>query len=116
MTFVNTLLTYAVLPYVAVMISLYALAFSLPPHLSRLPFFSARCLASVASLLVASAYGVVASLILRVVGFAGMGQWAAGRCFKWAMWFSTGVWFEILDEGKERLKTRPAVFVGNHQT
>jgi lysophosphatidate acyltransferase len=116
MTFASSLLSYVLLPYVATTLAIYALAYSLPEHRSHLPFFIARCLASVASLAVSSAFGVFASLILRLAGLAGLGQWAAGRCFKWTMWISTGVWIEILDEGSEHLKTRPAVFVGNHQT
>ncbi|KZZ88105.1 AtaAp protein [Ascosphaera apis ARSEF 7405] len=31
------------------------------------------------------------------------------------MWLTTGVWFDIV-EGAEHLNTRPAVFIGNHQT
>jgi len=36
------------------------------------------------------------------------------RAFKWTMWLTTGVEFVLQDE--EHLATRPAVFIGNHQT
>ncbi|KAJ5473513.1 20S cyclosome subunit (BimA/Nuc2/Cdc27) [Penicillium sp. IBT 31633x] len=77
--------------------------------------FAARCLASYGSLLLCAAYGVVVSVCLRLAGYGRISQWAAGRGFKWVMRFTTGVTFEIV-EGEEYLSTRPAVFIGNHQT
>jgi lysophosphatidate acyltransferase len=77
--------------------------------------FVARCLASYGSLLVCAMYGVVASIVLRVVGYGRISQWATARSFKWVMRFTTGVRFDIV-EGKEYLSTRPAVIIGNHQS
>lgn len=80
----------------------------------RLEFY-ARILASHAALLLCAAYGLVASVVLRLVGYGQVSQWAAGRAFKWVMWMITGVRFVVVS-GKENLSVRPAVFVGNHQT
>ncbi|KAL1964957.1 hypothetical protein VTN77DRAFT_6157 [Rasamsonia byssochlamydoides] len=96
--------------YVAVTASLFSLSVKLP----RAGFF-ARCLASYASLLVCATYGVVASIVLRLVGYGRISQWATARSFKWVMWYTTGVRFDIV-EGQKYLSTRPAVFIGNHQT
>lgn len=84
---------------------------------ARMPILSfiARCIASYVALIICASYGVVASAVLRLVGYGGLGQWTVARSFKWTMWFLTGVWFEIEDK-EGALNTRPAVFVGNHQT
>ncbi|KAI9799945.1 MAG: hypothetical protein M1825_004316 [Sarcosagium campestre] len=71
-------------------------------------------LASTFALFFSSAFGVVASLVLRLFRRGRVSQWATARCFKWTMMAVTGVRFRI--EGEEHLNTRPAVFVGNHQT
>lgn len=89
---------------------LFAASLALP----KLAFY-ARLLSSYLSLLLASAYGVVASIVLRLCGYGQVSQWAAGRCFKWAMWITTGVGFVVV-EGHEHLRVRPAVFITNHQT
>ncbi|KAJ5888703.1 20S cyclosome subunit (BimA/Nuc2/Cdc27) [Penicillium taxi] len=77
--------------------------------------FAARCIAAYGCLLFSAAYGVFASIVLRLVGFGRISQWATARCFKWVMLLTTGVKFEII-EGQEYLTTRPAVFLANHQT
>ncbi|RDW90510.1 1-acylglycerol-3-phosphate O-acyltransferase SLC1 [Aspergillus mulundensis] len=77
--------------------------------------FVARCLASYGSLIACAIYGVVASVVLRLVGYGRISQWATARSFKWVMRFTTGVRFDII-EGKEYLSTRPAVIIGNHQS
>ncbi|KAI9762221.1 MAG: hypothetical protein M4579_000544 [Chaenotheca gracillima] len=87
--------------------------FALSPRFPRLAFF-ARLLASYLALLACAAYGVFASIALRIVGYGGVSQWAAGRAFKWVMRVTTGVGVKI--EGREHLQTRPAVFIGNHQS
>jgi lysophosphatidate acyltransferase len=77
--------------------------------------FFARLLASYLALTVATSYGVFVSIFLRLVGLGRSSQWAAGRAFAWMMAWAVGVRFVV--EGKEVLKgTRPAVFVGNHQS
>lgn len=45
-----------------------------------------------------------------------MGQWTTARSFKWTMLLITGLWFTIDDPNDYLNTTRPAVFVGNHQT
>jgi lysophosphatidate acyltransferase len=78
--------------------------------------FYARSLASFLAMFLAAAYGTLASALLSLFGYGGMGQWTTGRAFKWLMLLFTGVWFEIQDPSQHLSKTRPAVFVGNHQT
>ncbi|KAF7713109.1 1-acyl-sn-glycerol-3-phosphate acyltransferase domain-containing protein [Penicillium ucsense] len=103
-------LTTGVGAYVAITLSLFALGQKVPRAA-----FVARCLAAYASLLVCAIYGVVASIVLRMVGYGRVSQWATARSFKWVMRLTTGVTFDII-EGKEHLSTRPAIFVGNHQS
>lgn len=57
---------------------------------------------------------MVASVVLRLVGYGGLSQWTVARAFKWTMWWATGVTFVVEDEGGQ-LKRRPVVLVGNHQ-
>lgn len=111
---------------VATIMLLRALALVLPGRLGQQAGFVAFSITGFLLLVVCASYGVVASLVLRAVGYGGLSQWTVGRAFKWLMWLSTGVSFRV-DEvggreeggrrgGKEALETRPAVFVGNHQT
>lgn len=106
---VFTYLLYLNLAYVGVTATLIALSSLLP-----VMGFYGRILASSMCLLICSIYGVIISIILRLVGYPGLSQWAVARAFKWLMKFTTGVEFTI--RGEEHLKTRPAVFIGNHQT
>jgi lysophosphatidate acyltransferase len=96
--------------YVIVTTSLLALSGKVP----RAGFF-ARSLAFYGSLVLCASYGVAASIVLRLVGYGRISQWAAARSFKWVMLYTTGVAFDIV-EGKKGLSTRPAVFISNHQT
>jgi len=75
-----------------------------------------RALASFTALILCAAYGTIASAGLNVAGYGGLGQWTTAKAFKWMMLLFTGVWFEIDDEEDYIGRTRPAVFVGNHQT
>jgi lysophosphatidate acyltransferase len=75
----------------------------------------ARFLASVFSLVIASIYGVLASIVLALAGYRRIAQWSTGRMFVFLMYWSTGVSFRIEDP-HNYLSTRPAVFIGNHQT
>ena len=77
--------------------------------------FAARSIASVFGMILCACYGVIASIVLRLAGYGGLSQWTTARAFKWTMWCLVGVTFEVVDE-KGYLETRPAVFVGNHQT
>lgn len=119
------LLTLSSLPIALIML-LRGLAFVLPGRLGEKASFVAFSITAFLMLVVCASYGVFASLFLRAIGYGGLSQWTVGRAFKWTMWLSTGVTFRI-DEvggreeggrrgGKEALDTRPAVFVGNHQT
>lgn len=78
--------------------------------------FYGRFIASFLALAVCALYGTIASACLNVVGYGGLGQWTTARAFKYTMWYSTGVWFDIEDPNNYLGTTRPAVFLGNHQT
>lgn len=112
MPFYLSLLTlYLPASLVGLTIILYMAAIWLP----RLNFY-ARLLASYLSLIACAIYGVLASLVLRLVGYGRVSQWATARSFKWVMRYTTGVRFDIEPEGARWLRQRPVVFVGNHQT
>ncbi|EFE35989.1 uncharacterized protein ARB_04925 [Trichophyton benhamiae CBS 112371] len=96
--------------YAALTLGLFGLSIKVP----RAGFF-ARCLAAYASLLFCAAYGVLASICLRIAGRGQISQWTVARAFKWSMWLTTGVHFDII-QGQKYLSTRPAVFLVNHQT
>ncbi|KAH7113306.1 hypothetical protein B0J11DRAFT_146867 [Dendryphion nanum] len=109
----------------ALVILLHVFSLILPRSLAHLASFAAFCITSVVMLCVCASYGVVASIFLRLVGYGGLSQWTVARAFKWTMLLSTGVTFRVIDSGRveggrrggdEALATRPAVFVGNHQT
>lgn len=108
----------SVLSYVASGISSFvvmtASLFALGQKVPRAAFV-ARCLAAYGSLLLCACYGVVASIFLRLAGYGRVSQWATARSFKWVMRYTTGVRFDVI-EGAEHLSTRPAVFIGNHQS
>lgn len=111
---------------VALVMLLRGLALVLPGALGQRATFVAFSITAFVLLMLVASYGVVASIVLRAFGYGGLSQWTTGRAFKWTMWVATGVTFQV-DEvggreeggrkgGKEALETRPAVFVGNHQT
>lgn len=78
--------------------------------------FVARALASYICLLLSAVFGVLASIVFTLIGMQGISQWATARCFGFLMRLSTGIVFEV-DDPKDILgTTRPAVFIGNHQT
>jgi lysophosphatidate acyltransferase len=102
------------LAYLTLTISLFTMSALLPtvPILG----FLARLLSSYASLLLCAAYGVLASLVLRLLGQHRLAQWATARSFDLVMRYTTGVRFVIV-EGEEYLRSkRPMVIIGNHQT
>ncbi|KAI5863115.1 acyltransferase-domain-containing protein [Durotheca rogersii] len=97
--------------YTALVLALYMLATVVPSA-----EFVGRTLAAYISMIICAIYGVLASIVLRILGREQIAQWTTGRAFKHVMALTTGVAFEI-DDPKEHLETvRPAVFVGNHQT
>ncbi len=92
--------------------------FYLLSTVSEVAGFAARVLASCLAVVLASLFGVVASVVLRLSGGNRWqsSQWATGRAFKYAMAAMTGVVFAVEDPKHVLATTRPAVFVGNHQT
>ncbi|RKF61518.1 putative 1-acyl-sn-glycerol-3-phosphate acyltransferase [Erysiphe neolycopersici] len=97
--------------YISLTIALYLLSIFVP-----VAGFFARLLAAYASLIFCASVGVFSSLILRLAGCQGISQWFVARCFKYTMWYTTGITFIIDDPNDYLNKTRPAVFIGNHQT
>ncbi|KAL3419320.1 1-acyl-sn-glycerol-3-phosphate acyltransferase [Phlyctema vagabunda] len=78
--------------------------------------FFARLLAGYASLVLCACFGVTVSIFFRIVGYPGLSQWATARSFKEVMRLTTGVTCEIEDPHNYLKTTRPAVFIGNHQS
>ena len=76
--------------------------------------FYARILSCYFLLVTVAAYGVVASVALRLVGKASIAQWTTGRAFKNLTCPLIGLEFKVINE--ENLGIRPAVFVSNHQS
>jgi lysophosphatidate acyltransferase len=120
-----TLLLYSLATPPALILALHALTAILPRRTAQFTSFLAFLLTSWIAMLLCASYGVVASICLRLVGYGGLSQWTVARAFKWTMWWGTGVKFQVIESGRveggrrggeEALKTRPAVFVGNHQT
>ncbi|EFQ27018.1 acyltransferase [Colletotrichum graminicola] len=97
--------------YAALVVALYMLSFVVPKAA-----FAARVLASYISLALAAGWGVFASIFLRLIGEQGIAQWMTGRAFSYLMALTTGITFEVIDPNNVLNNTRPAVFVGNHQT
>jgi lysophosphatidate acyltransferase len=85
---------------------------------TRIPIagFFARLLAAYFSLIICATYGVIVSILLRLVGYGRISQWATARSFKYVMWYTTGVTFAVEDPNDWLNTTRPAIFIGNHQT
>jgi hypothetical protein len=120
MTFLYTLIKFAIAPVLITLATLHTLAFLLPPtlaggHPKRLANFFARGLAFLGCLLLCANYGIAASIVFRIIGKPGLAQWATARAFKYTIYVSTGVWMTVEDELGE-LRTRPMVIVANHQT
>ncbi|KAI5781211.1 hypothetical protein EDC01DRAFT_632950 [Geopyxis carbonaria] len=76
--------------------------------------FYIRILSAYFLLVTCASYGVLASVLLRLVGRVSIAQWATARAFKNLGCPTMGIEFEI--ENEEALLTRPAVFVSNHQS
>jgi lysophosphatidate acyltransferase len=110
----SNILYYLGLPavvYLAITLFLYMLSLRIP-----VAGFFARLLAAYANLVACACYGVFISILLRLVGYGGISQWAVARSFKYTMRYTTGVEFVIEDPNDYLNTTRPAVFIGNHQT
>lgn len=108
----------------AIIMFLRALSLVLPSGPAQLVSFIAFALTAFILMTISASYGVVASIVLRLVGYGGLSQWTVARTFKWSMWLVTGVTFRVTGSmkreggmtGEDALKMRPVVFVGNHQT
>ena len=61
-----------------------------------------------------ASYGVLASVVLRLIGKVGLAQWTTGRAFLAVTCPAVGVGFRV--SGEDKLQTRPAVFISNHQS
>lgn len=97
----------------------------LPQSLAQKTSFAAFFITSFVMMAISATYGIVAPIFLRAIGYGGLSQWVVARMFKWLMWLTTGVTFRTVESGRieggrrggdEALSTRPAVFIGNHQT
>ncbi|KAH6606850.1 hypothetical protein Trco_006003 [Trichoderma cornu-damae] len=97
--------------YAALTISLYMLSLVVPKAA-----FAARVLAAYITLVACALYGVFASIFLTLIGQQQIAQWAVARAFHYSMRYTTGVEFVVQDAGDVLGTTRPAVFIGNHQT
>lgn len=104
-------LGYFLAGYTALTVALYMLSYAVPKAA-----FAARLLAAYISLIICAIYGALASIVLRLTGYGGISQWATARSFKYVMWVTTGVSFEVVDPKHHLDTVRPAVFIGNHQT
>jgi len=125
MGWLSTTAFYALGVPAALVMLLRLVSFVLPAGLARKMRFAAFCITGAVCMTACATYGVVASIVLRLVGYGGLSQWTVARAFKHTMWWTTGVMFRVIEDGKvengrrggeEALQTRPAVFVGNHQT
>merc|ERR1712169_64276 len=110
MSFTSALST-GLLGYLALTVAMYALSFVIPKA-----GFAARVLASYANLIVAAVFGVLSSIVLTLLGYQQISQWATARFFHFTMYWTTGVCFTVEDPKDILCTTRPAVFIGNHQT
>ncbi|KAF7552828.1 hypothetical protein G7046_g7278 [Stylonectria norvegica] len=106
-----SLLANFLLGYAALTLFFYALSLAIPKA-----GFVARVLAGYISLLVVTGAGVFISIGATLIGKQHSAQYATGRCFYYAMRYTAGVSFEIDDPTDILGTTRPAVFIGNHQT
>ncbi|KAK4078747.1 uncharacterized protein Triagg1_3078 [Trichoderma aggressivum f. europaeum] len=97
--------------YTALTISFYMLSLVVPKAA-----FVARVLAAYMTLIACALYGVVASIVLTVLGKQQIAQWTVARAFHYSMQLTTGVEFVVDDPHNVLNTTRPAVFIGNHQT
>ena len=105
----NVLKFYASLPVVM-------LSSSLVGYLSPVPTlrFWSRALTCYCSLLLCASYGVIASILLRIAGRPTLAQWATARSFLGITGPLIGWEWDV--QGEEILsKTRPVVFISNHQ-
>ncbi|KAH8738115.1 hypothetical protein BGZ61DRAFT_28229 [Ilyonectria robusta] len=108
---VSSAISYFLVGYAALTVFFYALSLVIPKAA-----FVARSLAFYIGVMFCALYGVFASIALTLAGYQGISQWATGRSFWLIFRWIGGVEF-VIDDPKNILgSTRPAVFIGNHQT
>ncbi|KAI0180012.1 acyltransferase-domain-containing protein [Hypoxylon sp. FL1284] len=108
---ISSALTYFSAGYAALVVAMYILSAVFP-----LAGFIARSLSAYISLIICASYGVLASIVLRILGREQIAQWVTARAFKYIMALTIGVTFEVSDPKHHLDTVRPAVFIGNHQT
>ncbi|CAH0049002.1 unnamed protein product [Clonostachys solani] len=97
--------------YAIITTSFYVLSYAVPKA-----SFAARVLASYMALMLCAGWGIVSSAALTLAGKQGIAQWVVARAFHYTMYLVTGITFDIEDPKNILNTTRPAVFIGNHQT
>lgn len=108
----------------ALIIFMRALSLVLPRGPAQLVQYYAFVITAFILMMSTALYGVFASALLRLIGLGGLSQWTTARAFKWTMWWTTGITFQVAGSmkqnggvsGADALHERPVVFVGNHQT
>ncbi len=101
----------ALVAYCALTSALFMLSFIIP----KAGFF-ARCLAMYLTFFTAAIFGVVSSIVLTLCNRQSIAQWATARYFLYSARLTTGASFEVDDPNNILGTTRPAIFIGNHQT
>ncbi|ODQ68119.1 1-acylglycerol-3-phosphate O [Nadsonia fulvescens var. elongata DSM 6958] len=76
--------------------------------------FYSRVAVYIFLMMITAIYGFIASAFLALIGKRGLGQWTTARAFYALCSVILGVKIEVRNE--EILKTRPAVFLSNHQS
>lgn len=108
---VSCVLAYFFVGYGALTVFFYALSLVIPKAA-----FVARLLAFYISLLFSAVFGIVASIVLTIAGRQQIAQWITARSFHHINRYTTGIQFIVEDPKNILGTTRPAVFLGNHQT
>ncbi|KAK9471803.1 uncharacterized protein V1510DRAFT_419046 [Dipodascopsis tothii] len=103
----------AVIPAVATVV-VFAMSLNVLGSFFRPVQFYSRFLLCFLSMSVCASYGLVATIVLSLIGRRSLSQWAAGRAFSTLTCPLIGLKFDVVNE--HRLETRPAVYVGNHQS
>lgn len=90
------------------------LTFALLGPQFRATRFAARYFTAVVTMVICATYGVFASLVFKVLGLKSLSQWTTARSFNYLLCPLLGIKFKV--ENEERMSTRPAIFISNHQT
>ena len=113
----TTQLPASMLYYLKLFLILYfvlTMSLALAGNVSKTCRFIARILVAYILLFIVSAYGVVASILLNLIGKVGLAQWTTARALKYTLAPALGLKFEI--ENEEQLgSARPVIFLSNHQ-